>query len=313
MLIADDGRLLRRPFLDLRRVVASGGLRGLLSLAFHPRYVDNGRAYVNYVGRDGAVYVAEIRTVDGFAAARRVLLRIPASRDPYAHFGGHVAFGPDGMLYVGIGDGGDPETAQDPTTLLGKIVRLRAQRATPAPQIVAWGLRNPWRFSYTRDGSALVIGDVGADHREEIDVVPRRLLGRADLGWPTFEGTVRRVRTSRSQRRPRPALRRVPARAGPVQLDRRGLRVPGVALPASSRSLPLRRPVRRHVERPSHRPGRPSCPGGAVRRGGNPDEHRRERRSRAAPRERRRQSRLAGAALRGHASSGCRTWSRASR
>ena len=101
------------------------GLRGLLSLAFHPRYVVNGRAYVYYVGRDGATYVAEIRTVRGFAASRRVLLRIPASRAPYAHYGGHVLFGPDGLLYVSIGDGGVPATAQDPDVLLGKIVRLR--------------------------------------------------------------------------------------------------------------------------------------------------------------------------------------------
>ena len=91
--IAEGDRVLPRPFLDLRSVVAHGGLRGLLSLAFHPQYVVNGRAYVYYVGRDGATYLAEIRTIRGFAASRRVLLRIPASRDPYAHYGGHVLFG----------------------------------------------------------------------------------------------------------------------------------------------------------------------------------------------------------------------------
>ena len=192
--IAEGNRVLPRPFVDLHAVVAHGGLRGLLSIAFHPRYVVNGRAYVYYVGRDGATYLAEIQTVRGFAASRRVLLRIPASRDPYAHYGGHVLFGPDGFLYVSIGDGGVPEMAQDPDTLLGKIVRLRAGRANAKPEIVAWGLRNPWRFSFTRDGSALTIGDVGANRREEIDVVRRRLFGRANLGWPWFEGTVRRSR-----------------------------------------------------------------------------------------------------------------------
>ena len=192
--IAEGDRLLRRPFLDLHAVVAHGGLRGLLSLAFHPRYVVHGLAYVYYVGRDGATYLAEIRTVRGFAASRRVLLRIPASREPYAHYGGHVLFGPDGFLYLSIGDGGDSSRAQDPDTLLGKIIRLRVGRANPKPEIVAWGLRNPWRFSFTRDGSALVIGDVGADRREEIDVVRRRLFGRANLGWPWFEGSVRRSR-----------------------------------------------------------------------------------------------------------------------
>ena len=192
--ITEGDRVLPRPFLDLRAVVAHGGLRGLLSIAFHPRYAVNGRAYVYYVGRDGATYVAEIRTVRGFAASRRVLLRIPASRAPYAHYGGHVLFGPDGLLYVSIGDGGVPATAQDPDVLLGKIVRLRVGEANAKPEIVASGLRNPWRFSFTRDGSALVIGDVGANRREEIDVVRRRLFGRANLGWPWFEGSVRRSR-----------------------------------------------------------------------------------------------------------------------
>jgi glucose/arabinose dehydrogenase len=200
VLIAQDERLLTRPFVDLRGTVARGGLRGLLSFAFHPRYVANGLAYVYYVGRDGAVYVAEIRTARGYAASRRVLLRIPVSRRPYAHYGGHIAFGPDGLLYVAIGDGDVPRTAQDAGTLLGKIVRLRVQRRNPTPEVVAWGLRNPWRFSFTHDGSALMVGDVGANRREEIDLVPRRLFGRADLGWPQFEGSVRRARTEADPR-----------------------------------------------------------------------------------------------------------------
>src|SRR5262245_25300397 len=135
--IADDGRLLERPFVDLRGVVAHGGLRGLLSFAFHPRYVVNGRAYVHYVGRDGAIYVAEIRTVQGYASSRRVLLRVPASRAPYAHYGGHLLFGPDGRLYVGLGDAGVPESAQDPDGLLGKIVRIRVQGPAAKPEVVA--------------------------------------------------------------------------------------------------------------------------------------------------------------------------------
>jgi glucose/arabinose dehydrogenase len=200
VLIVEDGRVLPRPFVDLRRRVADGGLRGLLSFAFHPRYVANGLAYVYYVGGDGAVYVAEIRTVRGYAASRRVLLRVPVSRRRYAHYGGHIAFGRDGLLYVAIGDGEVPEAAQDTGMLLGKIVRLRVQRRSTRPAIVAWGLRNPWRFSFTPDGSALVVGDVGENRREEIDLVPRRLFGRADLGWPQFEGTVRRARAAPDRR-----------------------------------------------------------------------------------------------------------------
>ena len=195
--IVDRNRILPRPFLDLRSIVAHGGLRGLLSLAFHPRYRTNGLAYVNYVARDGAVIVAEIKTVRGLgrASSLRVLLRVPASKEKYAHFGGLLVFSPDEQLYVSIGDGGVPDAAQDPESMLGKIVRLHVGSGNRRPEIVAWGLRNPWRFSFTPTGSALVIGDVGDTRREEIDVVPRRLFGRANLGWPAFEGTVRRPRT----------------------------------------------------------------------------------------------------------------------
>jgi glucose/arabinose dehydrogenase len=200
VLIADGARLLKRPFLDLRRVVAHGGLRGLLSLAFDPRYLANGRAYVDYVGRDHAVYVDEIRTMRGYAASRRVLLRIPASSDPDGHFGGDLVFGRDGCLYVSMGDGDDPAMAQDQGSFLGKIVRLRVHGPSAAPTVVAWGLRNPWRFSFTPDGSALVIGDVGASRREEIDVLPRRLFGRANFGWPLFEGTLREAPSAPDRR-----------------------------------------------------------------------------------------------------------------
>jgi glucose/arabinose dehydrogenase len=200
VLIADGGRLRKRPFLDLRRVVARGGLRGLLSLTFDPRYLANGRAYADYVGRDNAVYVVEIRTVRGYAASRRVLLRVPASGDAYGHFGGELVFGRDGYLYASIGDGDDPAMSQDRSSLLGKVIRLRVQQPRAAPEVVAWGLRNPWRFSFTPDSSKLVIGDVGGDRREEIDVIPRRLFGRANLGWPLFEGTLRGARPETTRR-----------------------------------------------------------------------------------------------------------------
>jgi hypothetical protein len=117
---------------------------------------------------------------------------VPATTDDHGHFGGLVAFGPDRKLYISIGDGGEPEAAQDPTSLLGKLIRLRVADREPMPEIVAWGLRNPWRFSFVPSSGTVVIADVGGESREEIDVLPRRLFGRANFGWPAFEGSRRR-------------------------------------------------------------------------------------------------------------------------
>ena len=127
IVIVDHGRALPTPFLDIRGQVAGGELRGLFSVAFHPDFRHNGELFVNYVGRDGDIYVTRFRAVHGLAAlsSRRVLLRVPTSTtDPDGHYGGQLAFGPDGRLYVGFGDGNNPESAQDPSTLLGKLVRL---------------------------------------------------------------------------------------------------------------------------------------------------------------------------------------------
>jgi hypothetical protein len=191
--VAQDGRLRPTPFLDLRAVVGHGGLRGLLSLAFHPRFAHNGIVVVNYVTPAGVVVVASYRAAHGAVrpASRRVLLRVPTGAGAYGHFGGLVAFGPDRRLYVSIGDGATPEAAQDPASLLGKVVRLRIDAARPRPEIVAWGLRNPWRFSFAERSGALVIGDVGGSSREEIDLVPPARFGDANLGWPAYEGTRR--------------------------------------------------------------------------------------------------------------------------
>ncbi len=289
VMIADGGRILPRPFLDLRPVVAQGGLRGLLSLAFHPSYTTNGLAYVNYVDRGGAVVVAEIRTSRGLAIAssHRVLLRVPATTDAYGHFGGLVAFGSDRRLYVSIGDGNSPEAAQDPASLLGKIVRLRVGDHEPMPQIVAWGLRNPWRFTFAPAGGAIVIGDVGGESREEIDVVPPRLFGRANLGWPAFEGRTRRGGTTL-------AISGVLVRPF-VQYPHRGKRCwsviggvvyRGTRFPELRGPLRVRGSLRRDLERPPDRSGRRPLPQGATRHQWDPDEHRRRTGSRAAVRER---------------------------
>ena len=193
--VLSKGRVLETPFLDIRSTVARGGLRGLLSFAFHPRYLANGRFFVLYVRRGGDVHVAEYRARSGVGsvASGRVLLVVkPHNRGTYSHFGGHLAFGPDGRLYASFGDGSLPSSAQDMRSLSGKLVRLDVDVpvSRPKPEIVALGLRNPWRFSFYR--GAILIGDVGGNVREEIDVLPPRLFGKANFGWHFAEGTVRR-------------------------------------------------------------------------------------------------------------------------
>jgi glucose/arabinose dehydrogenase len=193
--VVDGHRVLPTPFLDIRRQVQSGGLRGLFSLAFHPDYLRNGRFFVNYVGRDGDVYVTEFRAIHGLGAisTRRVLVRVPTTRkDAYGHYGGQLAFGPDRRLYAGFGDGDEPDAAQDPSTLLGKLIRLDVDRPGAEPEIRAAGLRNPWRFSFDRTTGDLYVADVGDTRREEIDRLPRGFRGVANFGWPVWEGSIRR-------------------------------------------------------------------------------------------------------------------------
>ena len=191
--IVDRGHILDPPFLDLRGRVAGGGLRGLYSLAFDPRYADTGWVFVNYVGRDGDVYVSRFTAVHGVAArsSARVLLRVPAPRkEAFGHYGGQVAFGPDGRLYASFGDDLLGEAAQEAGTLLGKLVRLDVRAAQSVPEIVAVGLRNPWRFSFDPSTGDLYVADVGDTRREEIDRLPRRFRGVANFGWPYFEGSL---------------------------------------------------------------------------------------------------------------------------
>jgi glucose/arabinose dehydrogenase len=197
-------------FFDHRRQVNSGpNEAGLLGLAFHPQYASNGRLFVSYTGGNLESRIAEIRisddpdSLDG--ASERVLLRIdqPAGN----HNGGMLAFGADGMLYAGFGDGGGSNdgfrNGQDPTTLLGTILRLDVDHAAagqaygiPADnpfvgntdgwreEIWAWGLRNPWRFSFDRIAGGLWVGDVGQNRQEEIDLVRRG----GNYGWNVQEG-----------------------------------------------------------------------------------------------------------------------------
>jgi glucose/arabinose dehydrogenase len=206
--IVREDVLLPERFLDLRDRVGSGASeQGLLGLAFHPRFAENGRLFVNYTDVAGDTVIARYQASGDRAdpVSEVILLHIP---QPFAnHNGGALAFGPDGYLYVGTGDGGsggDPQgNGQSLNTLLGKILRLDVDGGGPyaipadnpfagsaggAPEIWAYGLRNPWRIAYDRPTGDLYIGDVGQNRWEEIDVVPAGAPGGANFGWNIREG-----------------------------------------------------------------------------------------------------------------------------
>ena len=206
--IVQHGQLLPTAFLDIHSRLVSGGEQGLLSVAFHPNYGANGFFYVNYTDLNGdtrveryTVSAADSNLAD--TASHKLILFVP---QPYTnHNGGLVMFGPDGMLYIGMGDGGsggDPENrAQHRDSLLGKLLRIDVDHGDPyaippdnpfatsggAPEIWALGLRNPWRFAFDRSAGLLYIGDVGQGAWEEVDVHPAS-QGGLNYGWRLMEG-----------------------------------------------------------------------------------------------------------------------------
>ncbi len=186
--IVRNGRI-TGTLVDLRSQVACCGEQGLLSVAFHPRYARNRKYYVNYTDRRGDTRVVEYR---GSRRLRQILF----VDQPYSnHNGGQNMFGPDGRLYVGMGDGGsggDPEDrAQNLGSRLGKLLAINVDRRAPRPQIVGYGLRNPWRFSFDRRTRDLYIGDVGQNAWEELNFTPRRSPGIENYGWRVYEGRSR--------------------------------------------------------------------------------------------------------------------------
>jgi glucose/arabinose dehydrogenase len=192
--VLEGGRVRGEPFLDVRSDVSAGGERGLFVVAFHPDYEENRRFFVHYTNLEGDTRVVEFRADEEGTGAedgsRRVLLEL---EQPYSnHNGGSLAFGPDGLLYLGLGDGGsggDPENrAQNLEELLGKLLRLDVDDPDADWEIAAYGLRNPWRFSFDRETGDLWIGDVGQGAREEIDFAAWPLGGLLNFGWDVYEG-----------------------------------------------------------------------------------------------------------------------------
>ena len=188
-----NGKVRARPFLDIRNQVTSGGEQGLLSVAFDPLYARNHFFYVDYTDLAGDTRVVRYRSngTSAIAGSAKQLLFVKDFAPN--HNGGQLQFGPDGFLYWGNGDGGgqgDPEhNGQSLTAPFAKIERLNVRAAgAPRWQLVAYGLRNPWRFSFDRKSGDLYIGDVGQNDWEEIDYVARGTATPVNFGWSRYEG-----------------------------------------------------------------------------------------------------------------------------
>jgi glucose/arabinose dehydrogenase len=194
-LVGADGDVESHPVLDLSDEITTEGEGGVLSIALPPNFERSRLMYVSYAGRDKRLHVASYRvTPDGSAvveATQREVLSIPHPN--FVHWGGLLAFGPDGGLYLGTGDGGPPfpipDTAQDPDSMLGKLLRI--DPSSGRTEVAAIGLRNPWRYSFDRKTGDVWIGDVGDFTQEEIDHVAFDELDGANFGWPGLEGTAK--------------------------------------------------------------------------------------------------------------------------
>ena len=198
----ENGQLAPTPFLDINdRVNDDSNEMGLLGLAFHPQYAQNGYFYVNYTGKGGDTFISRFQTTGNGVdpASETILLTI---KQPFPnHNGGALAFGPDGYLYIATGDGGfqgDPMgNAQSLEALLGKILRIDVDSASPyalpadnpfGNEVYHYGLRNPWRISFDKATGDLYIGDVGQGEWEEIDHVAAGSRGGLNFGWDYYEG-----------------------------------------------------------------------------------------------------------------------------
>ena len=214
VVIWDGTQILPTPFLDLKSlgIVACCGEQGLLEIAFHPHYSDNGLFFVSYVDHSGDLNVVRYEVLSGDpnqadSGTATPILKV-AHRDFNNHYSGNLVFGPDGYLYVGVGDGGgqgDPNNnAQNLSRYLGKILRLDVDSNVPYAippdnpfrnrigalgEIWDYGLRNPWRFTFDRETGDLLIADVGQSNFEEVDFEPASSIGGVNYGWHNMEAT----------------------------------------------------------------------------------------------------------------------------
>lgn len=216
VLIIENGELREEPFLDISMLLSldvfTGGYteRGLLGMAFHPDYANNGLFFISHADENGNSVIAryQVSADDpnrADPASRTILITVD---QPFIdHNGGHIAFGPDGYLYIGFGDGGNPDlpnyNSQNPQTFLGKMLRIDVNAETYTippdnpfvdnpdflPEIWAWGLRNPWRFSFDRETHDLYIADVGQWLWEELNFQPADSPGGENYGWSAWEAT----------------------------------------------------------------------------------------------------------------------------
>jgi glucose/arabinose dehydrogenase len=213
IIVVRDGKALSTPFLDVSSRVTAGGEQGLLGLAFAPNYAKSGLFYVYFTRRDGKQEVAELRRATSDRANAGSIRSVLVMDDPEDnHNGGQLNFGPDGLLYIGTGDGGGGGdqhgtigNAQNLGSLLGKILRIDPRRAASKaytvpssnpfvgragarPEVYSYGLRNPWRFSFDRVGGDLIIGDGGEATVEEVDFTSIAEASGGNFGWRVREG-----------------------------------------------------------------------------------------------------------------------------
>jgi len=210
-IVDSNGQINVFPFLDITDLLTSGGEQGLLGLAFHPEYSSNGYFYVNYTDKDGNTSISRF-SVSGSnpdSALPSSEMQLLSVEQPFSnHNGGNLIFGPDGYLYIGLGDGGsggDPQNnAQNLSVYLGKMLRIDVDGGNPygipagnpfvdepgaLDEIWSWGLRNPWRFSFDAETGDLWTADVGQNAYEEVNFQPVASDGGENYGWRCYEGT----------------------------------------------------------------------------------------------------------------------------